>query len=138
MENDICVALGGRAADELFNLAATTEAYSDLMGVRTTLMRMAQVATFETLGFSIFTGLGQDTEPSEQLLKAMDELYIKLLGHTKGALRRNRVAVETLATVLQEKEELDGDEAKNILDLTIEDRSRDRGSFDRADERVAA
>jgi cell division protease FtsH len=125
MENDICVALGGRAADELFHHTATTGAYSDLMGVRSTLMRMAQVAMFETLGFSIFTGLGQDTEPSEDLLKAMDELYLKLLARTKGALERNRAAVEALATVLQEKEELDADEVQNVLDLTLEDRSRD-------------
>jgi len=123
MENDICVALGGRAADELFSHTATTGAYSDLMGVRSTLMRMAQVAMFETLGFSMFTGLGQDTEPSEELLKAMDELYIKLLGRTKKVLWHNRVAVETLATVLQEKEELDGNEVQRILELTVEDRS---------------
>lgn len=123
MENDICVALGGRAADELFYNTATTGAYSDLMGVRKTLMRMAQVAMFETLGFSIFTGLGQDTEPSEELLKAMDELYLKLLERTKRALQQNRLAVETLATVLQEKEELDADEVRRILELTVEDRS---------------
>ncbi|MEA3408082.1 MAG: AAA family ATPase [Chloroflexota bacterium] len=123
MENDICVALGGRAADELFYNTATTGAYSDLMGVRHILMRMAQVAMFETLGFSIFTGMGQDTEPSEELLKAMDELYVKLLERTKEALQRNRVAVETLAAVLEEKEELDAEEVKRILDLTIEDKT---------------
>lgn len=138
MENDICVALGGRAADELFYNTATTGAYSDLMGVRQTLMRMAQVAMFETLGFSIFTGLGQDTEPSEELLKAMDELYIKLLERTKRVLQRNRVAVQTLATVLQEKEELDADEVRQILELTIEDRSRDVRPLELGVEKEAA
>jgi cell division protease FtsH len=125
MEDDICVALGGRAADELFHHTSTTGAYADLMSVRSTLMRMAQVAMFETLGFSIFTGLGQDTEPSEDLLKAMDQLYITLLKRTKEVLRRNRVAVETLATVLEEREELDADEVQHILELAVEDRSRD-------------
>ena len=138
MENDICVALGGRAADELFHNTATTGAYSDLMDVRHTLMRMAQVAMFETLGFSIFTGLGQDTEPSEELLKAMDELYVKLLECTKRALQRNRVAVETLATVLQEKEELDADEVKHILELTIETRSQDVSPLEPEVEKEAA
>jgi len=137
MENDICVALGGRAADELFHGTATTGAYSDLMGVRHTLMRMAQVAMFETLGFSIFTGFGQDTEPSEELLKAMDQLYMKLLERTKSALQRNRVAAQTLATVLQEKEDLDADEVKYILELTIADRSRDPAQVELASEKEA-
>jgi cell division protease FtsH len=138
MENEICVALGGRAADEVFHHTSTTGAYSDLMGVRSTLMRMAQVAMFETLGFSIFTGLGQDTEPSEELLKAMDQLYIKLLERTKEALQRNRVAVETLATVLEEREELDANEVQHILELAIEDRSPDAGILDAEVEKEAA
>jgi len=138
MEDDICVALGGRAADELFHNTATTGAYADLMGVCHTLMRMAQVAMFETLGFSIFTGLGQDTEPSEQLLKAMDGLYIKLLERMERALQRNRVAVETLATVLQEQEELDADGVKHILELTIEDRSGGVGPLELEAEKEAA
>jgi cell division protease FtsH len=139
MEDDICVALGGRAADELFHHTSTTGAYADLMSVRSTLMRMAQVAMFETLGFSIFTGLGQDTEPSEDLLKAMDQLYVTLLKRTKEVLQRNRVAVETLATVLEEKEELDADEVQHILELAVEDRSRDAGALDvNMDKREAA
>jgi ATP-dependent Zn protease len=138
MENDICVALGGRAADELFHNTSTTGAYADLMSVRSTLMRMAQVAMFETLGFSIFTGLGQDTEPSEDLLKAMDQLYIKLLERTKEVLQQNHVAVETLATVLEEREELDANEVQHILELTIEDRSRGAGILDAEVEKEAA
>jgi cell division protease FtsH len=138
MENDICVALGGRSADESFHQVSTTGAYADLMGVRSILMRMAQVAMFETLGFSIFTGLGQDTEPSEDLLKAMDQLYFKLLKRTKGALERNRVAVETLATVLEEREELDANEVQHILELAIEDRSRDAEILDAEAEKEAA
>ena len=116
---------GRRAPDELSHHTATTGAYSDLMGVRSTLMRMAQVAMFETVGFSIFIGLGQDVEPSEELLRAMDELYIKLLGRTKGASQRNRVAVETLATVLEEREELDASEVQHMLEPASEDGSRD-------------
>jgi ATP-dependent Zn protease len=125
MENEICVALGGRAADEAFGHGPTTGAYSDLMGVRGVLMQMAQVAMFETLGFSMFTTIGQDTEPSEELLKAMDGLYVECLERTKEALSRNQVAVETLAAVLEQREELGADEVKDILDMTVEFREVD-------------
>ena len=60
----------------------------------------------------------------------MDQLYISLLERTKGALQRNRVAVETLDTVLEEREELDANEVQHILGLAIEDRSRDAEILD--------
>jgi cell division protease FtsH len=107
VENKICAGLGGRAAELEFLGQAHTGAIGDLSTARHRLKQLADEGHFGSLGYK--------QEPSDQLVKEMDELYARLLERARSTLRTHRAKVEALVEALLEHEELDAEAAAAIL-----------------------
>jgi cell division protease FtsH len=107
LEDDICVSLGGRAADFEFLGGPRVGAAGDLNGVRSRLRQLAMEGYFGSLGYKM--------ELSDALTKEMDALVDTLLERARQTLREHADKVEALAAELLEKEELDAEEVVAIL-----------------------
>jgi cell division protease FtsH len=107
MEDGICVALSGRAAELEFLGEAHTGAAGDLRSVRARLLALAAEGYFSSLMYK--------AEPSEALVKEMDELVERSTTRARQVLRTHAEKVESLVEALLDKEELDADEVAAIL-----------------------
>jgi cell division protease FtsH len=127
LENQICVALGGRVAEEVVfgGNQVTTGASSDLIQVMNIARRMvADFGFTEKLGavawkapsmYEEGSGYSQQTayEIDEEIRKIVNKAYER----TTHILKKNKVELMSLADALVEKETMSGDEVKKLLDL---------------------
>jgi cell division protease FtsH len=113
----ICAGLGGRAAELEFLGEAHTGAVGDLNVARYRLVQLAEEGYFGSLGFKF--------EPSDEMVKEMDELYAQLLERARKTLRRHADKVEALVEALLEYEELDEEAAAAILGQRPEQEAED-------------
>jgi len=107
VEAKICVSLAGRAAELEFLGGAHTGARSDMMAVRARLLNLAEEGYFSSLGYK--------PEPTDDLIKEMDELVERCMERARRTLREHADKVKSLVDELLEKEELDAEEVAAIL-----------------------
>lgn len=128
--NRLCVLLGGRTAEELVFNEMTTGAHDDLQKATATVHKMiCEFGMSERLGPVTYrkrseeTFLGRDigeAQPfSDQTAQAIDEEVKRIIGEcqtkVRGLLQDRRVALDALAAALIEKEVLDSEEIKRIV-----------------------
>jgi cell division protease FtsH len=107
VEAKICVSLAGRAADLEFLGGPHTGAKGDMMAVRARLLNLAEEGYFSSLGYKL--------EPTDELIKEMDELVEQCIEKARQTLREHADKVEALVHELLEKEELNAEEVTAIL-----------------------
>ena len=130
LEDQIAMALGGRAAEEIFFDQITSGASSDLQQVtriaRSMVMQLGMsdrlgLRTFGEQTGSVFLGrsMGMERNYSEEAAKAIDEEVRRLVDENyqraKGIIEDNRLRLERLAEVLMEKETLDRSEFEALM-----------------------
>lgn len=126
----ICIAFGGRAAEELIFSEITTGASSDISAATNIARRMVcEWGMSETVGplnyakrdDAVFLGrdLAHAREYSEKTADLIDEEVRRIvegeLNRARSVLSSNRAALEGLAVTLIEKETLDADEVTRIM-----------------------
>jgi len=107
--NRMCVALGGRAAEEEIFGMAMTGAANDLEHVRSILRSLASTGMLSRLG----TGPDISKEMSDE----METIYREALERTRAALRENRQALEAVVAVLMDDEEIGFEEVEGIFSV---------------------
>ncbi len=105
--NRMCVALGGRAAEEEVFGVAMTGAANDLEHVRGLLRTLAVTG--------MLSRLGAGPDPSREMSEEMETIYREQLERTREALRQNREALDRTVAVLMEKEEIGFQEVQAIF-----------------------
>lgn len=128
----LCVALGGRVAEEIIFGEVSTGAHDDLQKATQIARRMVKefgmserlgLVTFERERKSLFldNGLGLGKDYSEQTAYEIDLEVKRLIDETydrvKKILETHRNKLEHLAKVLLEKEVVEGEEFKQIVSL---------------------
>jgi len=128
--DSICMALGGRAAEELFIGQIHSGAYSDIKKVtQTARFMVTQVGMSESLGPIAYEEsheqvfLGRDYSRrqahSEQTLQTIDSEVVRIvdeqLRRARSILEQHRDEVETMAAALLERETLDGEDVALIM-----------------------
>ncbi|HWP46050.1 MAG TPA: ATP-dependent zinc metalloprotease FtsH [Candidatus Limnocylindrales bacterium] len=128
----LCVALGGRVAEEIIFGEVSTGAHDDLQKATQIARRMVKefgmserlgLVTFERERKSLFldNGLGVGKDYSEQTAYEIDLEVKRLIDETydrvKEILETHRDKLEHLAKVLLEKEVVEGEEFKRIIAL---------------------
>jgi cell division protease FtsH len=128
LENQLCVALGGRVSEELMfgESLVTTGASSDLQHVMNIARRMVTDYGFsEKLGqvaWKAGTPFQEDnTGYSQQTAYEIDEevkaIVNKAYQRTRNILKANKDKLKKLTDALLEKETMSGDEVKDLLGL---------------------
>jgi cell division protease FtsH len=132
LENRICVALGGRAAERLVFGEVSTGAQSDLKTVTDLAEKMVcQWGMSDKVGPVTYTRgeehpflgrkLAQEKGFSEAMAWRIDQEITAFIRHGEeladGLLRDNRARLDALATALQEEETLDGQRVEEIFRL---------------------
>ena len=133
LENRICVALGGRAAERLVFGETSTGAQNDLKVVTDLAEKMVcQWGMSEKVGPVAFTRgeehpflgrkLAEEKSFSEEMAWKIDQEITAIIRHEEevadGLLCANRHYLDALATALQEEETLDGVRVEEIFRLT--------------------
>jgi cell division protease FtsH len=133
LENRICVALGGRAAERLVFGEVSTGAQSDLKMVTDLAEKMVcQWGMSEKIGPVAFARgeenpflgrkLAEDKGVSDEMAWIIDQEITAIIRKGEkfadGLLAANRTRLDTLATALQEEETLDGARVEEILRCT--------------------
>jgi cell division protease FtsH len=128
--DQICMALGGRVAEEIFLGKIHSGAYSDIKAVtRTARYMVAQVGMSETLGPIAYDEsteqvfLGRDYtrthSHSEKTLQTIDDevkrIVAEQMDRARGILDGNRDKVETMVAALLERESLERDEVDLVM-----------------------
>lgn len=128
----LCIALGGRVAEEIIFGEVSTGAHDDLQKATQIARRMVKefgmserlgLVTFERERKSLFldNGLGVGKDYSEQTAYEIDLEVKRLIDETydrvKEILETHRDKLEHLAKVLLEKEVVEGEEFKRIVSL---------------------
>jgi len=126
----ICVALGGRAAEELFLGRIASGAYGDIKAVTAyargmvTRLGMSEILgpiAFEESSEQVFLGrdYGRRHVHSEQTLQTIDAEVNRIvntqLERAREILEQNRASVDTMAAALLERETLNADEFELIM-----------------------
>ena len=126
----ICMALGGRAAEEIFIGQIHSGAYSDIKKVtQTARFMVTQLGMSDKLGPIAYEEaneqvfLGRDfsrrQSHSEQTLQAIDAEVTRIvdeqLGIARSILKANTDKVETMVAALMERESLERDEVELIM-----------------------
>ena len=129
--DEICVALGGRVAEELFLGKIGSGAYADIRLVtgtaRAMVTRLGMSAKMGPISFEegseqIFLGrdYARHTSHSEKTLREIDaeirRIVEEQLQRARGILGHNREAVETITAALLERESLDGSEFRLLME----------------------
>ncbi|MBM4053749.1 MAG: ATP-dependent metallopeptidase FtsH/Yme1/Tma family protein [Planctomycetes bacterium] len=137
LEN-ICVLLGGRAAEEIILNEISTGAQNDIEKVsklarnyvcRFGMSKKIGPQTFGRQSGNIFLGhdLVQEKEYSEKTAVIIDEEVTKIINDcyekTKKLIRDNRSKLDILVKKLEEDEVLDGDQVLDLLNLKKKDTS---------------
>ena len=99
--------LPGRAADLEFLGGPHTGAGRDIDSVRARVLGLAREGYFSSLGYR--------PEPTDALVKEMDELVERCMDRTRQTLREHAGKVEALVGALLEVEELGPEEVAAIL-----------------------
>ncbi len=130
-EDDLAAALGGRAAEQLVFGEITTGASNDLkQATRTAREMVTQYAMSENLGYRtygekdelIFLGreIGEQRDYSEEIAFKIDEEINALLdtaySRARDVLAAYRDALDAIAEAVMERETLDRDEFRAIVD----------------------
>lgn len=136
-EDQIAMAMGGRAAEEVFFNQITTGASSDLQ--QSTQWAKAMIMNFgmsESLGLSVYGGqnsnpfLGRDygmggRDYSEEAAKAIDDEVRQILDHNyeraKKIITDKRDIMVNLATALLEVETMDRETFENLMNQKTEE-----------------
>lgn len=112
----ICVALGGRAAETIIMGCSSTGAQGDLEKVRTIAMRMVRdLAMHPNLAKRAF-GRQADPQTEARLNEAADEIVTECWERSLALLRERRDLLEQLAQQLKLRHCLTGKELEAILD----------------------
>jgi cell division protease FtsH len=107
VEARICCSLAGRASEVEFLGEAHTGARADLRAVQARLLGLAQEGYFSTLLYK--------AEPSDALVKEMNEMVERSTEKVRQVLCDHADKVETLVTALLDREELDEEQVAAIL-----------------------
>jgi cell division protease FtsH len=107
VEAKICCSLAGRASEIEFLGEAHTGAGADLRAVRARLLGLAEEGYFSSLMYK--------AEPSDELIKEMNEMVERSTDKARQILRDHAGKVETLVESLLDSEELDEEEVAAIL-----------------------
>ena len=133
LENRLCVLLGGRVAEELIFADVSTGAQDDLQKATDTARSMVTEYGMSTrLGLRTFEkerrGLFLDTtwatqkDYSEEKAAAIDKEVEEILAHAHQRvhelLTAKKSLLQQLATLLLEKEVLDGEELRRVMRAT--------------------
>jgi cell division protease FtsH len=133
LENRLCVLLGGRVAEELIFADVSTGAQDDLQKATDTARSMvAEYGMSTRLGLRTFEkerrGLFLDTtwatqkDYSEEKAAAIDKEVEEILAHAHqrvhALLTAKKALLQQLATLLLEKEVLDGEELRRVMRAT--------------------
>ena len=134
LENRICVALGGIAAEELIFEETSTGAQNDLERATDVARRMVTEfgmsprmgrMNYQESRRSPFLSAGQSGTPvnyahSEETVREIDQEIKRIIDEgmesAREILRGRRDVLETLTAELMEREVMDGDELQRILD----------------------
>ncbi|MBU1905529.1 MAG: ATP-dependent zinc metalloprotease FtsH, partial [Candidatus Omnitrophica bacterium] len=129
---EIALMLGGRASEELVLQEVTNGAQNDLeMATQMARRMVTQFGMSEKLGNVtlgrrgnlVFLGkeLGEEKNYSEETARIIDEEVKKIIDEaydkTKGLLEKNMNKLKTLSDKLLEKEVMDGEEVKSLLEM---------------------
>jgi cell division protease FtsH len=127
LENQLCVALGGRAAEDIIfgRDKITTGASSDFVQVNNIARKMVMDFGFtETLGpvaWRATEGMGANTGYSETTAYQIDEEVKRIVFHayerTKNILNTNKKSLKKLAHALIEQETMTGEQVIELLDI---------------------
>ncbi|MBE0564709.1 MAG: ATP-dependent zinc metalloprotease FtsH [Krumholzibacteria bacterium] len=127
----ICVALGGRVAEEIFLGKIGSGAFADIRMVtsiaRAMVTQLGMSAKMGPISYEegseqIFLGrdYARHTAHSEKTLQDIDaeisRIVAEQLERARGILERNREAVEVVTAALLERESLDGEEFKLLME----------------------
>ncbi len=127
----LCVLLGGRVAEEIVFSEISTGAQNDLLRATEIAERMVReygmserlgLVTYEKERPPIFLGISYDTSRtvSEETARLIDEEVKRIIdsayNRTKEILTENRDLLEKLATMLLEKEVVEGDELRRLFE----------------------
>jgi len=133
LENRLCVLLGGRVAEELIFADVSTGAQDDLQKATDTARSMVtEYGTSAKLGLRTFEkerrGLFLDStwatqkDYSEEKAAAIDKEVEEILAHAHqrvhALLTAKKALLQQLATLLLEKEVLDGEELRRVMRAT--------------------
>ncbi|HUC04546.1 MAG TPA: ATP-dependent zinc metalloprotease FtsH, partial [Acidimicrobiales bacterium] len=130
LNDALAVRLGGRAAEELVFGVASTGASDDLTSATDLAGRMVREwGMSDAIGMMAWGArgpvfLGEDLihtrEYSDETARLIDEEVARILGEqaelAAQTLRQHRIALDALASALEEKETLQGDEVAAIID----------------------
>jgi len=129
--DQICVALGGRVAEDLFLGKIGSGAYGDIRAVtnyaRTMVTRLGMSAKLGPIAFEegaeqVFLGrdIGRQHVYSERTLQEIDDeinrIVMTQFARAREILEKNRDKVETLTAALLDRETLDADEFRMIME----------------------
>ncbi|RKZ19448.1 cell division protein FtsH, partial [bacterium] len=127
----ICVALGGRVAEDVFLGKIGSGAYGDIKAVtnyaRTMVTRLGMSPKLGPIAFEenseqVFLGrdYGRQHSHSEQTLRDIDtevrRIVMEQFDRAREILENNRERVETVAAALLERETLDAEEFKLVME----------------------
>ena len=129
--DQICVSLGGRVAEEIFLGKIGSGAYSDIRSVTSlarsmvTSLGMSELMgpiSYEEGGGQVFLGrdYGRQTSHSEKTLQDIDNEVRRIveeqLVRAREILNTNRDKVEVVTAALLERESVDGEEFKMLME----------------------
>ena len=153
--DQICVALGGRVAEELFLGKIGSGAYSDIRRVTSIarsmvtslgMSKMMGPISYEEGGGQVFLGrdYGRQTHHSEKTMQDIDNEVKRIvddqLTRAREILNNNLERVETVTAALLERESIDGVEFKMLMEgdtlpeteLVVDHSTGDDGSTDQS------
>jgi hypothetical protein len=107
VEAKICCSLAGRVSEMEFLGEAHTGASGDMRTVRARLLGLAEEGYFGSLMYK--------AEPSDEMVKEMDEMVERSAEKVRQVLREHAGKVEALVEALLDREELDEEEVAAIL-----------------------
>ena len=121
IEEQICVYLGGRAAEEIFMGNVSSGAYDDLQKCNQMAHRLVtKFGMSESLGLMVELDdeknqMANNPYKQEKIVKEIKSLLTEQYEKTKAILEENKDAIEKLAILLLDNKEIHGDTVKQEL-----------------------
>ena len=145
LKDKLCVMLGGRVAEEIIYGEVSTGAQNDLQRAATIARSMVTEygmtdkfgpLTFEKERRAMYLDIGMQStakEYSEETAREIDQEIRKLIDdcytRVRGMLSGNQDKLKKLATVLLERETVEGDEVRKILGLPEQKKQEEEGKL---------
>ena len=145
LKDKLCVMLGGRVAEEIIYGEVSTGAQNDLQRAATIARSMVTEygmtdkfgpLTFEKERRAMYLDIGMQStakEYSEETAREIDQEIRKLIDdcytRVRGMLSGNQDKLKKLATVLLERETVEGDEVRKLLGLPEQKKQEEEGKL---------